>query len=74
MYTRIIFSPVVQRREVKTFCTKCGKKLRRVIKETYYRNGFHNEVETRRKNDSSLDRKKAQLENTGTVCGKCEGE
>ena len=71
---RYTFSAVVQRGEAKTKCTGCGKKLTRVVKKSYYRNGFHNEDETREKNRVWIASEIARLGRDGVVCKSCQNK
>lgn len=74
MRYKVTFDEIRQSRKVRTFCTKCGKKLVRMLSETYYRNGLHDEVKTRRENDVRLDKEAKELAAEGTICGSCACE
>lgn len=68
---RYTFAPVKTRREVETFCQKCGKKMKRVLSRQCYDNGFHNVASTMEKYRKDLDKEQRRLEKKGTICSAC---
>lgn len=71
---RIQYGEVVQRRRVQTYCQKCKKKLLRVLRLGYFKNGLHDYAVTHAKNEKWLDKESKRMQKQGVVCHKCEGE
>jgi hypothetical protein len=69
---RYTFAPVTQKKTAKTFCTECGKKLKRIVSRQFYRNGFHDEAKTRQEHATEIDKEVKELEQKGIVCTNCE--
>lgn len=66
------FRGVVQRQNVAVTCPKCGKTRRLVVSKTYYRNGLHNEHETRKRNADWIEAKCERLQRDGVICSACK--
>lgn len=71
---RYRFEGVEQRLVAKYTCNGCGKKRQKVLKKVYYRNGLHDEDETRHKNWAWLYKKKGEIERDGMLCRACDPE
>lgn len=71
MTTRITFQGVTQSVSCPVKCPDCGRDWTKTESTTYYRNGFHNESETREKNRVELERRKASLAKHGLICKSC---
>lgn len=52
-------------------CRCCGKKRTRTVKRTYYRNGFHNETETRAQFAIEIEKERFMLYEGRGVCTVC---
>lgn len=74
MRTNATYNEVVQRREVVVKCLICGKKLRRVLKKSYYLNGLHDPAKTEAANNRALDREAAKLAKGGMLCASCDSK
>lgn len=72
MTTTYRFEEVRMTRLVSIHCPECGKKRMKTLARTYYRNGFHNESETRAKYQEKLAEEAKKLESSGLICNKCE--
>jgi len=70
--TTIRFNEVTMRRKIHIHCPECGKKRYKTISRSYFRNGFHNESETRDKYNKELDNETARLQLKGIICSPCE--
>lgn len=70
--SRYTYADVRTRREVKTFCTKCSKRLKRVLSRSCYNNGLHHVPTTMAKYAKELDKEQKTLEKKGTLCAKCK--
>lgn len=68
------FNEVTMRRKIRIHCPECGKKRYKTISRSYFRNGFHNESETRDKYNKELDNETAKLQLKGIICSPCENK
>ena len=65
------FSEVRMTDKAHVTCPDCGKKRLVTVVRSYYRNGFHNEEETRAKYRVQIQEEVARLHSVGSRCKSC---